>query len=319
MPITLVNLEGGWFRVYDEKRRVLYSKVAKSLVGFTGETVSLLEHSGWVRTYDCNGRELHSVPGSPTADGPKSTPRPSETSPTREEMRQMWDKIVDPFGLGKSWTPPVHSRGMFGSAAKKCFSASNAPPHAHETSAGDVSEDGERPVDEGGVGSQCRPETGGDLELPLELTLAEVLTGVVRTVTFAVTDPLTGESERREVQVRIPVGIRPDVRLRVAGKGLPGRDRGVAGDLKLWVRWVEHPSLSPEGDDLVLRIELQPEVAARGAVLEANGLEGPLQFRVPAGVTADKTLRIRGKGLPRVKDAGSRGDLLIRILILADE
>jgi len=318
VPITLVNLEGGWFRVYDEKRRVLYAKPAKTLVGFTGSTVSLLEHDGWVRTYDIKGQNLHSVPGPAPLNTPKTTTQPQDRLSTPEEMRRMWDSIRDPFGSGNSWTPPVESRGMFGSSAKNFFGASEETTRAHEASADDVPEEGESLVDEDRGESQRHPGTGGDLELPLELTLAEVLTGVVRTVRFSVTEPLTGESERREVQVRIPVGIRPDVRLRVAGKGIPGRNGGGPGDLKLWVRWLEHPNLSPDGDDLVMRIKLRPEVAARGAMLQVNGLEGPLQFRVPAGVTADQTLRIRGQGLPRAEAPGSRGDLRMRVLISTD-
>jgi molecular chaperone DnaJ len=114
---------------------------------------------------------------------------------------------------------------------------------------------------------------------------------------------------RRQIKVRIPAGVRDGTRIRLKGKGQAGRDGGPAGDLHVVTRVSPSRLYTRRGDDLVVNVPVTFAEAALGAQVEVPTLDGRVKLTVPAGSADGRSLRIPGKGAPRLKGEG-RGDLI---------
>ena len=119
------------------------------------------------------------------------------------------------------------------------------------------------------------------------------------------------EMRTREVKVRIPVGVADGQRVRVKGKGTPGSNGGPPGDLYVTVHVAPHPLFGRKGDDLSLRVPVTFSEAALGAEVKVPTLDGSVTVRIPPGTASAKTLRVRGRGMP--KAGGGAGDLLVTV------
>lgn len=124
-----------------------------------------------------------------------------------------------------------------------------------------------------------------------------------------------GQTAHRErLTVHVPAGVDTGSRIRVAGKGVPGRGGGPPGDLYIVVRVQPHPLLERRGADLYLDVPVTVGEAALGATITVPTPDGEVRVKVPAGSQSGKLLRIRGRGVPALK-GGGRGDLYIRVMI----
>lgn len=119
------------------------------------------------------------------------------------------------------------------------------------------------------------------------------------------------EVRARDIRARIPAGVKDGAKVRLAGKGEPGPMGGPAGDLFVRVHVAPHPVFSRAGDDLVVTAPITFAEAALGTKITVPTLDRPVRVKVPAGTPAQKTLRVRGKGVPVKR--GRRGDLLVRL------
>jgi molecular chaperone DnaJ len=122
----------------------------------------------------------------------------------------------------------------------------------------------------------------------------------------------TGVERRpREVKVRVPAGVADGQRIRLKGRGGPGRNGGPAGDLFVVVRVSPHPLFGRRGKDLTLTAPVTFPEAALGADITVPTLSGsPVTLRVPAGTRTGRTFRVKGKGLTSGK---ATGDLLVTV------
>jgi molecular chaperone DnaJ len=123
-----------------------------------------------------------------------------------------------------------------------------------------------------------------------------------------------GVTKTRTMNVRIPPGVTDGQRIRLKGKGQPGRRGGPAGDLYVVVHVRKHPLFGRSGDDLTLTIPVTFPEATLGTSVRVPTLNGAVTLRVPAGTPSGRTLRVRGRGVTR-KD-GTQGDLLATIEIV---
>jgi molecular chaperone DnaJ len=123
-----------------------------------------------------------------------------------------------------------------------------------------------------------------------------------------------GVTKTRTMNVRIPAGVTDGQRIRLKGKGQPGRHGGPAGDLYVVVHVRKHQLFGRTGDDLTLTIPVTFPEAALGTSVRVPTLDGAVTLRVPAGTPSGRTLRVRGRGVQR-KD-GTYGDLLATIEVL---
>lgn len=165
----------------------------------------------------------------------------------------------------------------------------------------------------GGMGGGMPPgmQSGGkrrDQELDIELTVEELSQGTTRTI--QITEP---GAKARTLEVKIPAGVRAGSKIRVAGEG--GKSMGGPVDLFLKVQVKQHEYFTIDGDNLICEINLSPAQAVLGAEAAVITLDGSIRIRIPAGTQNGRLLRLRGRGLPKLK-GGTRGDQLVRAKIV---
>ena len=121
------------------------------------------------------------------------------------------------------------------------------------------------------------------------------------------------EHKARQVKVRIPAGVKDGQRIRLKGRGTPGRNRGPAGDLYVTVRVAIHRIFGRSGENLTLDLPVTFAEAALGAKVKVPTLEGStVTLKIPPGTPAGKTFRVRGRG---VQSSDGAGDLLVTIVV----
>jgi molecular chaperone DnaJ len=119
------------------------------------------------------------------------------------------------------------------------------------------------------------------------------------------------EHRPREVKVRLPAGVADGQRIRLKGRGGPGRNGGPPGDLYVTARVGPHHLFGRRGDDLTLTVPVTFPEAALGADVRVPTLDsGSVKLRIPPGTRSGRTLRVKGKGVPGRKGTG---DLLVTV------
>jgi molecular chaperone DnaJ len=122
--------------------------------------------------------------------------------------------------------------------------------------------------------------------------------------------------EERTIQVIIPAGIDDGQRIALEGEGEAGPRGGPNGDLYVAVSVREHPQLLRRGTELYHELAVTFPQAALGATLEVPTVEGPEEeVTLPAGSQSGHEIRLRGKGVPRLRGAG-RGDLHVIVNVV---
>ncbi|HJQ43713.1 MAG TPA: molecular chaperone DnaJ [Jatrophihabitantaceae bacterium] len=116
--------------------------------------------------------------------------------------------------------------------------------------------------------------------------------------------------QTRTITVRVPAGVRDGARLRIPGKGSSGQRGGPSGDLYVTVRVGTHSLFGRTGDDLTLTVPVTFDEAALGTTLRVPTLDGSVAVKIPAGTPSGRTLRVRGRGVPR---KNGTGDLLVTV------
>jgi len=126
-----------------------------------------------------------------------------------------------------------------------------------------------------------------------------------------------GQGRRRTVKryrVNVPAGAREGSRIRLAGKGEPGRGGGPAGDLFVVTHVQASPVFARRGDNVEVEVPLTIPEALRGANIEVPTLSGRKTLRVPAGTRPGTVQRLRGEGPKRFGKPG-HGDIHYRFVL----
>ena len=121
--------------------------------------------------------------------------------------------------------------------------------------------------------------------------------------------------EERTLQVQIPAGIDDGQRIAMEGQGEAGPRGGPNGDLYVAVSVRPHPDLVRHGTELYHELPVTYPQAALGATLSVPTVEGSEEVEVPAGTQSGTEIRLRGKGVPRLRGAG-RGDLHVVVNVV---
>jgi len=121
-------------------------------------------------------------------------------------------------------------------------------------------------------------------------------------------------AESRTIAVDIPAGAVDGLQLRVPGRGAAGDLGAPPGDLYVFVHVRPHRVFERDGEDVLLSAPITYPTAALGGEIEVPTLEGSARLHVPPGTQSHTLLRLRGKGLPRMR-GGGRGDQLVRVLV----
>ena len=156
-----------------------------------------------------------------------------------------------------------------------------------------------------------QPRKGEDLHYNLSITLEESVSGAEKKLA------LQQEGEVHEISVRIPAGISPGKKLRLAGKGYPGIHGGPAGDLYLNISILPHPIFARDGSDIYIDKAVSFTQAVLGTTIEVPTIDGTIKrLKVPAGTQNGTKIRMKGYGVPGLKGSGSsKGDQFVKIAI----
>jgi curved DNA-binding protein len=160
-----------------------------------------------------------------------------------------------------------------------------------------------------GYAQQQMPQKGQDLEYNLSITLEESILGAEKKLS------LQKEDRVEEINIKIPPGISSGKKLRLAGKGAPGYDRGQSGDLFLNINILPHPIFARDGVDIYVEKAVNYSQAALGATIDVPTVEGTnKRIKIPAGTQSNTKIRMKGYGVPNLKDGG-KGDQYVKISV----
>jgi molecular chaperone DnaJ len=122
-------------------------------------------------------------------------------------------------------------------------------------------------------------------------------------------------SSRRKIQVAVPAGIDNGQSIRIRDKGEPGRNGGPRGDLLVEVAVAQHPIFQRDGVNIFSRAPMSFAQAALGGVLRIDTVDGPVEYTVKAGTPTDTRIRLRGKGVPSLRNKNLRGDQYVTLVV----
>ena len=110
--------------------------------------------------------------------------------------------------------------------------------------------------------------------------------------------------------VKIPAGVDNGNQIRLAGEGQPGINGGPKGNLYLVIQILPHQNFRRRENDILLDLDINIAQATLGADVEIPTVDGPSILKIPAGTQPGKVLRMKGKGVPYLREDG-RGDQLV--------
>ena len=161
-----------------------------------------------------------------------------------------------------------------------------------------------------------RQAPGEDHHAKVLIDLVDAYRGAERSIALRV--PTVGADgsvslQERRLDVSIPAGIRAGQHLRLAGQGGPGSGGAPAGDLYLEIEFNADARFRVEGSDVYVDLPIAPWEAALGATVDLQTPTGAVQLGVPAGSTAGRKLRLKGRGIP-AREAGDLYAVLVLVV-----
>jgi molecular chaperone DnaJ len=118
----------------------------------------------------------------------------------------------------------------------------------------------------------------------------------------------------KKISIEAPAGVSSDDFLRLSGRGNAGPKGGPPGDLLVAIEVDEDPRFERHGDDLIHNLAVTFTQAALGDEIGVPTIDGESELEIPAGIQSGQALRLRGRGMPRLRGQG-RGDLIVRVLV----
>ena len=220
-----------------------------------------------------------------------------------KEKRAKFDQgEIDANGNPRGFDPGVHGYPGGGNARDFNFAWGN----------GEGGEAGIRPEDllseifgGGRRGRRRQARKGEDYSIAITIGFEEAARGGTRRIVLP---------DGREVDVRIPVGVRDGQQIRLKGQGGPGRENGPAGDILLTLTVAAHPFLTREGNDLRMDLPVTLGEAVLGGKVNVPTLTGPVTLTIPAGSNSGSSLRLKGKGVP-ARGGQPAGDFYVRLVV----
>ncbi len=122
----------------------------------------------------------------------------------------------------------------------------------------------------------------------------------------------------RSISVKIPAGVANGSKIRIAGQGQKGVQGGPPGDIILTVRVRPHAQFTREGSNIYSDVTLNLAQAVLGTTAKVETIDGLVNLRVPPGVQPGKKLRLKGKGVKKMRGNG-RGDHIVQIQVKIPE
>ena len=122
-------------------------------------------------------------------------------------------------------------------------------------------------------------------------------------------------SSKKTIEVNIPAGIDNGQCVRIQGKGEPGVNGGPRGDLLVEVVVSRHPILQRQGMDVYSTAPISFAQAALGGEVRITTIDGDVVYEVKPGTQTDTRIRLRGKGIPSLRNKAVRGDQYVTLVV----
>ena len=126
-------------------------------------------------------------------------------------------------------------------------------------------------------------------------------------------------SSRKKIQVTIPAGIDNGQSIRIAGKGEPGTNGGERGDLLVEVTVSRHPVFKRQETTIFSTVPISFATAALGGTIHIKTVDGDVEYEVKPGTQTDTKVRLRGKGVPSLRNKNIRGDHYVTLVVTVPE
>ena len=122
-------------------------------------------------------------------------------------------------------------------------------------------------------------------------------------------------SSKKKIQVSIPAGIDNGQSIRIREKGEPGLNGGPRGDLLVEVNVSRHPIFQRQEMHIFSTVPISFAQAALGGDIRVATVDGEVIYTVKPGTKTDTKVRLKGKGVPSLRDSRVRGDHYVTLVI----
>jgi molecular chaperone DnaJ len=122
-------------------------------------------------------------------------------------------------------------------------------------------------------------------------------------------------NRKKKIQVSIPAGIDNGQSIRIRDKGEPGVNGGERGDLLVEVSVSRHPIFQRQEYDVYSTAPISFAEAALGGDVKISTVDGDVLYTVKPGTQTDTKVRLRGKGIPTLRNKQVRGDHYVTLVV----
>lgn len=122
-------------------------------------------------------------------------------------------------------------------------------------------------------------------------------------------------ASRKKIQVSIPAGIDNGQSIRIREKGEPGVNGGPRGDLLVEVIVSRHPVFVRQDFDIISTAPISYATAALGGDVKIKTIDGEVIYNVKPGTQTNTKVRLRGKGVPTLRNKAVRGDHYVTLVV----
>ena len=126
-------------------------------------------------------------------------------------------------------------------------------------------------------------------------------------------------SSRKKIKVTIPAGIDNGQSVRIREKGEPGVNGGPRGDLLVEVNVSRHPIFQRQDMHIFSTVAISFAVATLGGDVKIPTVDGDVLYTVKPGTKTDTKVRLKGKGVPSLRNTQVRGDHYVTLVIQTPE
>ena len=122
-------------------------------------------------------------------------------------------------------------------------------------------------------------------------------------------------ASKKKIQVSIPAGIDDGQSVRIREKGEPGVNGGPRGDLLVEVVVSRHPIFQRQDMNIYSTAPISFAQAALGGEVRINTVDGDVLYEVKPGTQTDTKIRLKGKGVPSLRNKAVRGDQYVTLVV----
>ena len=122
-------------------------------------------------------------------------------------------------------------------------------------------------------------------------------------------------SSRKKIKVSIPAGIDNGQCVRIAGQGEPGTNGGPRGDLLVEVVVQRHPIFQRQDMNIYSTAPMSFAQATLGGDVRISTIDGDVMYNVKPGTQTDTRIRLKGKGVPSLRNKSVRGDHYVTLVV----